>query len=174
MRTAHCVACGFEAKTQDLLISHCPQCKSQMHFVISLDPVGDETSHVRVLIVDDDDQVRDVVRSYLDAQGFESVRTAPSGPDAAVIAEEFRPEVVLLDYLMPAMKGDDTAKLLRKIVPDAAVIAFSAVINERPPWADAFLPKSRLSDAAQLIEVLRPVSVEAPVSPRPGVKSPRA
>lgn len=170
MRTARCDECGKESVAGDESAGQCPQCGTQMNFVITLDTVDDETLSTRVLVVDDDEHVRDVVRSYLEAQGFHAVRTAPSGPDAAVIAEEFSPEIVLLDYLMPAMKGDDTATLLRKIVPDAPVIAFSSALNERPGWADAFLPKSKLSQAAQLIEVLRPITLQPRVSPRPGAQ----
>lgn len=131
-----------------------------MNSIIRLDSVAEETLRSRVLVVDDDPIIRDVVVNYLEAQGFDAVKTAPSGPDAALMAESFDPEVVLLDYLMPALKGDDTAIVLRKVVPRATIIAFSAVLNERPAWADAFLPKSRLHEAAPLIEAVRSAVVE--------------
>ncbi|MDQ3956530.1 MAG: response regulator [Actinomycetota bacterium] len=170
MRTVRCDECGHESVAGDVAAGRCPECGTQLSFVIRLDTVDVETLRTRVLLVDDDEHVRDVVQSYLEAQGFHAVRAAASGPDAAAIAEKFRPEIVLLDYLMPALKGDDTAKLLRKIVPGARVIAFSGALSECPQWADAYLPKSELPQAAQLIEVLRPVTVETRVSPRPGVE----
>ncbi len=136
--------------------------------VIRLEGPTEESLTARILIVDDDDRVRDAVLNHFDALGFRFVKTAASGPDAAVIADDFQPQVVLLDDLMRALKGEDTARLLRKLVPGVKVVALSDALTERPDWADALLPKGELAEAARLIEVLLPVSVETREPPRPG------
>jgi len=66
----------------------------------------------RVLIVDDNRDGAQGLAMMLDLEGHE-VRTAADGPEALAIAEEFHPQVVLLDIGMPGMDGYETARRLR-------------------------------------------------------------
>ncbi len=68
----------------------------------------------RVLVVDDNEDAAMLMSEALDALGY-AVRTAPDGPTALTIAEEFRPQVALLDIGLPVMDGYELAHRLREI-----------------------------------------------------------
>ena len=87
---------------------------------------------------------------------------ASNGPDAALLAAEREPPFVLLDQRMPAMSGKDTSKLIRRVDPSAVIIAFSTVLDERPPWADAHLSKDRIDSLASMMASLSEVRLEGP------------
>jgi CheY-like chemotaxis protein len=65
-----------------------------------------------VLVVDDDDVIREVAKVALEIVGGWRVRTAVNGPDAQQLARTERPDVVLLDVMMPGMDGLRTAASL--------------------------------------------------------------
>jgi len=58
----------------------------------------------RVLCIDDDPVARDLLRRFLEKEGFR-VREASSGPEGIAIAKEERPDVITLDVMMPGMDG---------------------------------------------------------------------
>ena len=116
--------------------------------------VGEARSKRTVLIVDDDEEIRHVLRMLCELEGFEVVGEAENGVEAVPIALHRQPAFVILDYLMPRMNGDDTAKLLRTMAPDAKIVAFSAVLDTKPAWSDSYLNKERVSEVAPLLERL--------------------
>jgi two-component system, chemotaxis family, chemotaxis protein CheY len=63
-----------------------------------------EREHVSALIVDDDDDAREVLASILRKHGY-TVVTAANGRDALDLLETIRPEVIIIDLLMPVMDG---------------------------------------------------------------------
>jgi DNA-binding response OmpR family regulator len=65
-----------------------------------------------ILVVDDDPNSLDIVRTYLEAHGY-SVATAQDGKEALVRLEEVRPAIVLLDVMMPGMDGWEVARLIK-------------------------------------------------------------
>jgi CheY-like chemotaxis protein len=67
----------------------------------------------KVLVVDDDDIIREVAKVALEVVGGWHVSTAVSGDEAGRLAAADRPDVVLLDVMMPALDGPGTAALLR-------------------------------------------------------------
>jgi diguanylate cyclase (GGDEF)-like protein len=69
------------------------------------------TGH-RVLVVDDDRNLRKIISTNLELAGF-TVQTAPDGPEALEIIEDFQPDIVLLDLMMPYMDGYEVAHLIR-------------------------------------------------------------
>ena len=83
----------------------------------------------RVLVVDDDPTVSDVVRRYLEQDGCQ-VRLAADGADglAAVAAE--RPDLVVLDLMMPGIDGLEVCRRLRHRLPDLPVIMLTALGEE--------------------------------------------
>jgi CheY-like chemotaxis protein len=125
---------------------------------------GDESSNViamprrrrssTVLLVDDDEEIRHVLRIMFELEGFEVVGEAGSGLEAVPLALKHQPDVVLLDYLMPGMNGEETARMMRTIAPDTRIVAFSAVLHEKPEWSDSYLNKERVSDVIPLLERL--------------------
>jgi CheY-like chemotaxis protein len=107
-----------------------------------------------VLIVDDDEEVRHVLRMMCEMEGFEVVGEAANGVEAVPMALNSQPAFVILDYLMPRRTGDVTARLLRTIAPDTKIVAFSAVLESKPEWSDSYLNKERISEIAPLLERL--------------------
>src|SRR3569623_2135308 len=76
-----------------------------------------------ILVVDDDQQVRATIVSGLSALGYE-VREAAGGAEALKLIEEKKPQLVVLDYMMPGMDGAETAREIARIDP-ALPIVFS-------------------------------------------------
>ncbi len=66
----------------------------------------------RVLVVDDDPTVAEVVVDYLRHAGMEP-RHAADGPTALSIAEEWRPDLVVLDLMLPGIDGLEVCRRLR-------------------------------------------------------------
>ena len=66
----------------------------------------------KVLVVDDDDIIREVAKLALEVVGGWQVSTAATGVEAGQAAEREQPDVVLLDVMMPGLDGPGTAALL--------------------------------------------------------------
>ena len=105
-----------------------------------------------VLIVDDDDGDRHALRVLLGAVGVHGVIEATSGEEGIRLAAAEQPAVVILDARMPGLSGEETAAEVRKAVPGARIIAFSAFMERAPKWADHFLRKEQLSEMVPLIQ----------------------
>jgi CheY-like chemotaxis protein len=99
-----------------------------------------------VLIVDDDEPMREVLSLLLEANDFRVLGAASGGRDAIDLARDLHPDLVVLDFLMPEMNGDVAAPLLRAASPGSRIFAFSAVLNESPEWADGYLSKEAIGD----------------------------
>jgi CheY-like chemotaxis protein len=65
-----------------------------------------------ILVVDDDPNSIDIVRTYLESRGY-SVATAMDGKEALAKIEEVRPALVLLDVMMPGMDGWEVARVIK-------------------------------------------------------------
>jgi CheY-like chemotaxis protein/anti-sigma regulatory factor (Ser/Thr protein kinase) len=81
---------------------------------------------VRVLLVDDVDDIRRLVRIALRYHGgFEVVGEADAGLQAVQLAAELQPDVVLLDLGLPDLAGRDVLTRLRSVAPGAKVVVFT-------------------------------------------------
>jgi DNA-binding NtrC family response regulator len=78
----------------------------------------------RILIIDDDEYVRDVLRQMLEREGYE-VDEACNGDDGVRIFSEQGHDLVITDILMPGMGGVQTIMELRLLSPDVKIIAIS-------------------------------------------------
>jgi CheY-like chemotaxis protein len=76
------------------------------------DDEGGRVVSRKVLVVDDDDIIREVAKLALEVVGGWQVSTATNGVDAGHTAERDQPDVVLLDVMMPGLDGPGTAALL--------------------------------------------------------------
>ena len=76
---------------------------------MSLDPTTDSTH--RILVVDDEPNIADVISMALRFQGF-SVETAGDGTTALQAVETFKPDLLILDIMLPDMEGFDVAQRL--------------------------------------------------------------
>jgi len=89
-------------------------------------PHDQESSMIRVLICDDQDVVREGLRSILGtASGIEVVALAENGARALELFEQHRPDVVLMDLNMPVMNGIQATRRLRERHPDARILALT-------------------------------------------------
>jgi DNA-binding NarL/FixJ family response regulator len=86
------------------------------------------TVRVRVLLADDEPEMRLLYRIGLEQDGrFDVVGEATDGTAAVRLAEELRPDAVLLDMVMPGMDGLEALPFVRRAVPDALVVLLSAL-----------------------------------------------
>jgi DNA-binding NarL/FixJ family response regulator len=81
---------------------------------------------IRVLVVDDTDHVRRMLTTMLSVDGFEVVGGAASGQSAIDEIASAEPDVVVIDYKMPAMDGLETARRIREQRPHQHVILYTA------------------------------------------------
>jgi len=66
----------------------------------------------KVLIADDDESIRDMVKEYLEARDFKVI-TAVNGKEAVILEEQLRPDLIILDVEMPVMSGLEACKTIR-------------------------------------------------------------
>jgi two-component system, NarL family, nitrate/nitrite response regulator NarL len=79
-----------------------------------------------VLIVDDNELVRTVVRDFFGKLSeWKIVGEASDGVEAIRIAEQFKPDLILLDFSMPRLNGVEAASVLKKMLPRAYVVVFT-------------------------------------------------
>ena len=86
-------------------------------------------SRKRILIVDDDDSVRDMLARVLEEEGYETVRAA-AGAQALDFAAHLRIDLVLLDLKLPGKSGWDTFEILTTDNPFLPVIIVTARSNQ--------------------------------------------
>ncbi len=86
---------------------------------------------IRVLIADDHSVVRQGLRMFLALDPeMEVVAEAADGKEALRLTREFRPDVVLMDLLMPVMDGIAATQALRRELPDTEVLALTSVLED--------------------------------------------
>jgi NarL family two-component system response regulator LiaR len=84
-------------------------------------------SNIRVLIVDDHTVVRDGLQALISAEpGMEVVGSAADGIEAVRLAQELKPDVILLDLVMPRMDGVQTTLNIKKDNPDARILVLTS------------------------------------------------
>ncbi len=83
------------------------------------------SSAVRVLVVDDEPNLAEVVTMALRMEKWD-VRSAGDGMSAVRVARQFRPDVVVLDVMLPDMSGLDVLRKLRQYTPDLPVLFLTA------------------------------------------------
>jgi CheY-like chemotaxis protein len=90
----------------------------------------------RILVVDDDDSIRQIVQLCLSDEGYR-VREAPNGAEALQVLGNFDPELILLDLRMPVMNGWEFARRYRTLPgPHAPIVAFVAALNSKEECRD--------------------------------------
>jgi len=73
----------------------------------------EETARQQILLVEDEEQIAQLLRGYLESVGFE-VHSETRGAEAIKFAAEHRPDLVILDLQLPDIHGYDVCKELRK------------------------------------------------------------
>jgi CheY-like chemotaxis protein len=117
---------------------------------------GTKAVDLNVLVVDDDPAVRTMMKiAFSIAEGVGEVREAASGREVIDLCSTFEPDLVMLDYWMPEMDGEQVAAWLRNARPLARIVAFSGVLGKKPDWADDICVKGRMPDLDVVIDLTR-------------------
>ena len=107
---------------------------------------------IRVLIVDDHGVVREGLRTFLELQdGIEVAGEAADGEEAIREAERLRPDVVLMDLVMPRRDGVAAMRELRERVPATRVVVLTSFLDD-----ERLLPAIRAGAAGYLLKNVRP------------------
>lgn len=91
----------------------------------------------KVLVVDDERSITQIVKSLLEGTGRFDVREEHRGQEALAAAQTFQPDVILLDIMMPGMDGSEVAACLRadKLLSRIPVIFLTAALRKEEEHA---------------------------------------
>ncbi len=118
-------------------------------------------SNIKVLIVDDEEKIAEVVKSYLEKSGFK-VYCAYNGNEALELFEKVNPSLIVLDLMLPDMSGEDICRSIRKksrvpIIMLTAKVEEESILNGLGIGADDYVTKpfSPRQLVARVIALLR-------------------
>jgi two-component system, OmpR family, response regulator len=132
----------------------------------------------RILAVDDDPAILELFMDLFKADGRFELRTAANGYDAGMLTEQFRPHLLLLDYLLPDINGTVVCQRIRnnshlkscKILFISGVIKADEVQSLKAAGADDFLKKPfEIQDLMSRIERL--LGLGSREAPSPGASA---
>lgn len=114
---------------------------------------------IRVLLVDDNQVFRDGLELVLGLRSeIQIVGSAEDGPEAAELARELRPDVILMDYRLPGMDGVAATAAVLEASPESAVVGLTATANLRERQAlydaGAVACLSKDDDLEQIVEAI--------------------
>ncbi|MCH7988221.1 MAG: response regulator [Planctomycetes bacterium] len=117
-----------------------------------------ESGKRKALIVDDDEELVELIRDVLDADGRFEVRVADNGFDAGMMVKEYRPDILVLDVMLPDINGKEVCQRVRKdeTLEDVKIICISGMVEKdkigelKEAGADDFLQKP--FEIEQLVE----------------------
>lgn len=103
----------------------------------------------KVLIVDDDQELVELITEVLERDGRFEVRSVNNGFDAGMMVKEYRPDIIVLDIMLPDINGREVCQRVRgdKTMDDVKIICISGMVEEdrvadlRSAGADDFMHK---------------------------------
>jgi CheY-like chemotaxis protein/DNA-directed RNA polymerase subunit RPC12/RpoP len=122
--------------------------------------------HYRILVVDDDEQIRQVSERVLSHCGYD-VRTASHGFEALVLMRKALPDLIVSDLNMPNMSGFELLSIVRRRFPQVPVIAITGEYTAPEPealLADAIFHKGQYSPD-QLFKEIQSLLEHSPIRP---------
>jgi excisionase family DNA binding protein len=130
-----------------------------------------ESGRKKLLIVDDDQDLVDLMRDGFERDGRFEIRTANNGFDAGMQVKEFRPDLVVLDVMLPDINGREVCQRVRsdRTMDTVKILCFSGMVEAdkisdlRSAGANDFMQKPFTID--QLIDrVCDQLEIERPVA----------
>ncbi|WP_379159859.1 response regulator [Paenibacillus sp. sgz5001063] len=120
----------------------------------------EEAEAIKVLLVDDHEMVRIGLAAVLGTEdGIEVVGEAGSGEEGIRLAQEYNPDVVLMDLVMDGMDGIETTRQLLKLYPDCKVIVLTSYLDDEKMYpvieAGAFSYLLKTSRASEVADAIR-------------------
>ena len=125
----------------------------------------------KILLVEDDAALANVYKTRLEMEGFD-VRHVDNGEDALTNAREYRPDLIVLDVMMPKINGFDVLDLLRN-TPDTMgmrVIMMTALSQAKDKeraeqlGADDYLVKSQVVISDVVARIKHHLGIDAPAA----------
>jgi excisionase family DNA binding protein len=91
-----------------------------------------ESGKRKVLIVDDDQELVELIVDVLDKDGRFEVRTVNNGFDAGMMVKEYHPDLIVLDVMLPDINGREVCQRVRtdKTMDDVRIICISGMVEE--------------------------------------------
>ena len=122
----------------------------------TLETPAPEPSKKRILIIDDEASFARIVKLNLEKTGTFDVRVENKAAYAVPAAREFKPDLILLDVIMPAMDGGDVANQIKRDrnLRDTPIIFLTATVSKREAGDVG------LNSGGELF-LAKPISVEA-------------
>jgi DNA-binding NarL/FixJ family response regulator len=107
-----------------------------------------------VLVVDDDPDIRLLIRVTLESAGYWVIGEAENG--AAAIWQTFKlnPTIIVMDEQMPHLTGRQATYFINEVRPETKVVVVSAVFNDAPEWGAAFVSKFRIPELPEALDRL--------------------
>jgi excisionase family DNA binding protein len=130
-----------------------------------------ESGKRKVLIVDDDEELVELIKEVLEKDGRFEIRSANNGFDAGMLVKEYRPDLIVLDIMLPDINGKEVCQRVRsdKTMDAVKIICISGMVEEdkvadlRAAGADDFLHKP--FEIEKLVErMCRLLEIEVPTS----------
>lgn len=114
-----------------------------------------ESGRRKALIVDDDEELVELIRDELDRDGRFEVRIANNGFDAGMMVREYRPDIIVLDVMLPDINGKEVCQRVRSdtSLDDTKIICISGMVEQdkieelKASGADDFMQKPFEVDA---------------------------
>lgn len=90
-----------------------------------------ESGRRKALVVDDDVELVELITDVLDADGRFEVRTANNGFDAGMMVKEYKPDILVLDVMLPDINGRDVCERVRSdsTLDDVQIICISGMVE---------------------------------------------
>ena len=91
-----------------------------------------ESGKRKVLLVDDDNELVELISDVLDRDGRFEVRTVNNGFDAGMMVKEYHPDLIVLDVMLPDINGKEVCQRVRsdKTMDDVRIICISGMVEE--------------------------------------------
>jgi excisionase family DNA binding protein len=130
-----------------------------------------ESGKRKVLIVDDDQELVELISDVFERDGRFEIKTANNGFDAGMLVKEYRPDTIILDVMLPDINGKEVCQRVRsdKTTDDVKIICISGMVEDekikdlRAAGADDFMRKpfeveALLERVCTLLDIEKPVT----------------
>jgi len=91
-----------------------------------------DNGKIKVLVVDDDPEIVELFVDVLERDGRFEVRTADTGYTAGILTQEFKPDLIILDYMLPDVNGNIVCRTIREKqeFSSTRIVIVSGVVNQ--------------------------------------------
>src|SRR5258708_21084996 len=116
---------------------------------------ADAAPSLSVVCIDDNEQVLECCRAIVHSHNY-SVQTAARAMDGIEMVRQTNPDLLIVDYQMPDLQGDQVACIAQTFSPDTKVLMLSAAMVpvDSLRYVDAYVPKGEVTSLIAVVEDL--------------------